>query len=420
MKKILLFAMMLIASFSFGQNLPMDFETGGQGADWAWTIAENSDNPALEFVTNPDKTAPNTSETVAKFTARADGAAWALFHSEGIGTFTFTESNCYVKIMVHKQRVSNVGIKFENADASVTKQVLVANTKTDEWEELTFDFSSVIGTEFARVVIIPDFEDRATEQIVYLDNMTFNQGQVNNFDFSTIDFETTGLGAEWGWTVDQNGDNPALEFVTNPDNSGINTSATAAKFTAKDAGQNWALCFTDEIGTVKFDETNSIVKMMVYKSVISNVGLKFEGATAREIQVPNTKTNEWEELTFDFSAEEGKSFGVIVIIPDFAARDADNVVYFDNISFSDGTTTAIEMEDLQQLRVYSNSGQLHIKADKEFINSNVEVFSLTGQRVLNDKLSKDRMNISLKSGLYIVRISDENHKPLVSKKVYID
>ena len=35
------------------------------------------------------------------------------------------------------------------------------------------------------------------------------------FAQSTIDFETAGLGAAWTWVVDQNGTNPALEFVAN-------------------------------------------------------------------------------------------------------------------------------------------------------------------------------------------------------------
>ena len=41
----------------------------------------------------------------------------------------------------------------------------------------------------------------------------------------TIDFEPAGTGADWDWTVDQNADNPPLEFVANPLIGGINTSA---------------------------------------------------------------------------------------------------------------------------------------------------------------------------------------------------
>ena len=47
-----------------------------------------------------------------------------------------------------------------------------------------------------------------------------------------INFETPGFGASWTWTVFENDTNPPLQIVPNPDQTGINTSATVAKFTA--------------------------------------------------------------------------------------------------------------------------------------------------------------------------------------------
>ncbi|HJM46592.1 MAG TPA: hypothetical protein QGH56_02075, partial [Candidatus Marinimicrobia bacterium] len=125
---------------------------------------------------------------------------------------------------------------------------------------------------------------------------------------SPIDFETGGYGATWTWTVFENGSNPSLEIVTNPNTGGINSSATVAKFTALQAGQPWAGCESlhgSDIGTFSLDATNSTLKIMVYKPVISDVGLKFvipTGGSLGEIKVANTVTNAWEELTFDFSS----------------------------------------------------------------------------------------------------------------------
>ena len=42
---------------------------------------------------------------------------------------------------------------------------------------------------------------------------------------------------------------------------------------------------------------------MVWKNVISDIGIKFVDSTAAaqpEIKVSNTLINQWEELTFDF------------------------------------------------------------------------------------------------------------------------
>lgn len=172
--------------------------------------------------------------------------------------------------------------------------------------------------------------------LVLLGLTTFGFAQVN-----PIDFEAGGNGADWNWTVFENSDNPALEIIDNPFTTGANTSAKVAKFTAKNGGQPYAGTITKNIGGFVFNNTNSTVKIMVYKSVISDVGIKFEtnsGWAKPEIKVANTKINEWEELTFDFSGvgnnPDGEQYTGLVIFPDFNARTQDNVVYFDNITFS--------------------------------------------------------------------------------------
>nr|MBC8384347.1 T9SS type A sorting domain-containing protein [Candidatus Cloacimonadota bacterium] len=99
----------------------------------------------------------------------------------------------------------------------------------------------------------------------------------------------------------------------------------------------WALCFTSDIEAFQFDASNTTIKIMVNKPVISNVGIKFEGNSApMEIQIPNTVINEWEEITFDFSGVIGNSYNLMVLIPDFAARPQDNIIYFDNIQLPTG------------------------------------------------------------------------------------
>mgnify|MGYP000055836092 CR=1 FL=1 len=75
MKKTILTTVLLaMSTFLFAQNAPVDFEAGGNGADWTWEVFENVGNPALEIIDNPDKTGGNTSDKVAKFTALGDNA----------------------------------------------------------------------------------------------------------------------------------------------------------------------------------------------------------------------------------------------------------------------------------------------------------------------------------------------------------
>jgi hypothetical protein len=163
-----------------------------------------------------------------------------------------------------------------------------------------------------------------------------------------IDFETPGHGAEWTWTVFENDYNTELEIISNPYIEGINTSPTVAKFTALQTGAPWAGCeseHTIDLGTFSFNEENSSISIMVWKSVISDVGIKFvasDGAAQPEIKVANTLVNQWEQLFFDFSDYIGlypEVLDQIVIFPDFdlSGRTQNNIIYFDNIYFGDYT-----------------------------------------------------------------------------------
>ena len=179
---------------------------------------------------------------------------------------------------------------------------------------------------------------------IYLDNIYFYKQGSNPGAWNTdkiIDFETTGFGSTWAWNVFENDSNPPLEFTSNPDPSGANTSARVAKITALQTGQPWVGCETQhgQTGTFTIDAAHSRVKIMVYKTVISDVGIKFvkpDGWSIGEIKVANTVVNAWEELTFNFSSQLETGYDQIVIFPDFNldGRTADHVIYFDNIRFT--------------------------------------------------------------------------------------
>ena len=423
MKKItLMFS--LLSIISFGQT-NVDFESGSTGASWTWTVDDNSTDPALDIVANPNASGINTSATVAKFTALAAGQPWALTYTDNVGSFTFSENNSIVKIKIRKDIPTPVGLKFE--DTSVpppypSRIVEVANTQVNgDWEELTFNFSIAIGETFNRMIIIPDFYDRSIDTTIYFDDISFNAGgSVVNYNLEDIDFETPGFGADWVWTVHNNNTNPALEFVPNPNTNGINSTSTVAKFTSLNFGAAWALTFTDYIGTFTFDQSNKIVTLMVNKSVISDVGLKFEGPSgAHEIKIQNSQTDgSWEQLTFDFSAQIGNTYNRLVIIPDFAERTQNNVSYFDQLSF--GGTAGLNDNLLNAVKMFPNPAKGVVQFSK---NSNeqlaIEIFDVLGKSVLRIDNVQNEVNISeLNSGLYFVHIALGDQK--ATKKLVVN
>ncbi len=189
MKKLLLL-LISFCSFSnlFCQNAPIDFQNPGIGLFWTWTVFENDTNPPLEMVANPSPGGWNTSSTVAKFTALQTGNPWAgceSMHGTDVGSFSFDSTNCIVKIMVLKDRISDVGIKFVDATSAAQPEIKVANTLINEWEELTFDFSSRIGVYPVvkdQIVIFPDFDlsGRTDNVVVYFDNISFSSSAPSN------------------------------------------------------------------------------------------------------------------------------------------------------------------------------------------------------------------------------------------------
>ena len=170
---------LLLGTALQAQVNPINFEPGGAGANWTWTVFENGTNSPVVIMPNPHATGINTSATVAQFTALQAGQPWAgceSQHGADIGTFTFTQANCTVKIMVWKSVIGDVGIKFASATGASTGEIKVANTVINQWEELVFDFSSRIGETNDQFILFPDFNlaGRTSDNITYWDNVTFS------------------------------------------------------------------------------------------------------------------------------------------------------------------------------------------------------------------------------------------------------
>ncbi|CAI8307431.1 MAG: Uncharacterised protein [Owenweeksia sp. TMED14] len=237
-----------------------------------------------------------------------------------------------------------------------------------------------------------------------------------------VDFEQGGFGASWNWKVFENGQNSPLEIVPNPDTTGINKSLTVAKFNALSIGAPWAGCETFhglDIGSFMIDQTNMVIRVMVYKSVISDVGIKLvrsDNWSLGEIKVSNTKVNEWEQLTFDFSSHFGLPYDQLVFFPDFTSRQLDNVIYFDNVfdveylALSDCPATPLDFEmSLPNVFSPNNDGlndfYFPLVNNVDWIEW--EVFSRNGQKLfqstsLTEKWDGTQFGKKLPEGVYFI------------------
>jgi hypothetical protein len=238
-----------------------------------------------------------------------------------------------------------------------------------------------------------------------------------------VNFEEEGNGAEWTWTVFENDTNPALEIVSNPDSSSYNTSSKVAKFTALVEGQPFAGCETmhgEDIGTFTIADSNAIIRILVWKSEISDVGIKLVRAdnwSLGEIKIPNTVINQWEQLEFDFSSHMGNVYDQIVIFPDFNARSGDNVIYFDDIYGEKAVLSSTTELKAIDFTIFPNpaSEELNLRADESI--TNYTIYSIAGAVVSKVETGEEITSIDisgLREGVYI--FSSEINGRIIMKK----
>ncbi|MEB8344759.1 hypothetical protein OO010_01780 [Flavobacteriaceae bacterium KMM 6898] len=336
-------------------EIPIDMES--VSLDYTWNGFGASDFGPIPagVINNPDMSGINTSNKVLEIQKQSGAQVWAGASLDLAGTVDFS-SGTIIKVKVWSPRIGTpVLFKMEdstspldgNGNPTIVVEVIVNSTVAMAWEELTFDLTTFgafsTANSYDRVILFPDFNSPGQGESFYFDDIILTDGSGGGSSSGKtsfpVDFETPGTGAAATWDVFE-ADTPPLEITANPDASGINTSATVAKFTAKFMGADYAGTVTALETPFTLDASNSTVKIMVWKSVISDVGIKFESnkASTGEIKVANTKINEWEEITFDMSGKigEGSSTNIdaIVVFPDFDARTQDNVVYFDKITLN--------------------------------------------------------------------------------------
>jgi hypothetical protein len=412
MKKLYLLMMFLAGIFTAtSQNAPIDFEAGGNGADWTWTVFENDTNPPLEIVANPDPTGINTTETVAKFTALQLGQAYAgveSMHGSDIGTFDLTASNALVNIMVYKTKISDIGIKYVTPSGGAQMELKVANTLVNQWELITIDFSDYIGlgetTGLDQIVIFPDFIARDADDVIYFDNISFGPFEQGEIIELPVDFE---LDTDYGIIGFEGAES---EVVSNPDLSGANTSETVVKSVKTEGSQFYAGTAMGIDTPIDFSESESIsIKTWSPKANIP-VRLKLEaaGGVFVELDTNTTLENQWETLTWDFSGQTaGIDFTTVVVffefVPDLPGDGS--TYYYDDIE----VTQALSISDYESFSVSSFPNPVKNTWNVSSIDeiSQINIYNILGENVATFSPYMNTYSLDMShfnSGIYLLEI----------------
>ena len=298
-----------------------------------------------------DAVDPTNSANNVKKTVKSNGAeTWA---GTTIGTPNGFASTIPIKAGATKMSVdvyspaSGLVIKLKIEDKSdPTKSVEadVKTTKANAWETITFDFSKEAagtaalntGYTFNKASIFFDFGTVGSGKTFYWDNVVFGGSTVSNAVEIPLTFESTTL--SYAFTNFSGGN---ASVVDNPSKTGINTSSKVGKM-IKGAGDPWAGAFITLDNAVDFSAGKTF-KVKVYSPRVgAKLLLKLEHLTDPNInfekEVSTTKANEWEEITFDYSAiNAANKYHKVVFIFDLGTigdGSANYTFYFDDIKLN--------------------------------------------------------------------------------------
>ena len=427
MRSSILFILLFNTFISVSQNGPISFEPGEFGLTWTWTVFENVGNPPLEIVGNPDQTGINSSSRAAKFTALQGGMPYAgveSAHALDLGTFTLNPNNCIVKIMVYKPVISNVGIKFATAAGASTGELLVANTLINQWEELTFDFTPILGLPSSsgidQVIIFPDFQNRTSTNICYFDNITFGvQGPPLATPMTPAPDPNFLVNDVISMFSNVYTDVPVNTWQTAWSQGTLNDIQIQGNDTKKYSSLNFVGVETTGSNLLNVSNMTHLylnvwtANMTEFRVKLVDFGndLSYAGGDDSEYELPFTPTLEsWMTLDIPLTNFVNLASNNHIAQLIFSGNPTGSgVVYVDNVLFHN-VVTGIETIQANDMKLYPNpvQNELSIVHEKDIIS--IQVVSLTGEIMLVKKdMTTEKMDVSqLENGLYVCRTESES------------
>lgn len=345
---------------------------------------------ALSVVTNPAIQPANQSSKAGKYVDPANDpfAALGIEFPAGIDLTTYNQFELLIKAPAAGLPVV---FKLEGGTSPGFESAKYTTVGTD-WVKVSTDFSALAGGDYKRMVIFFNFAEQGASADWFIDNLAWKRAAYTG----CIDDHETAATTISNFKYFANGYLEAtypFKVLPNPNKNANNPSNTVGEFVkAKDA-LSFAGMYADLESPMDF-KTNKTARIRVHMDHIGNVALKLEGSQATppaaniELFVPNTKVNDWEELTIDFSAvSDDAKYARLTLFFDFLvdATGSDVTSYFDDIVIGDGKCQdivgAFEPLDLQPLAISPNpvSDELFVKNLDKI--ARLDVMNTLGQRV---------------------------------------
>lgn len=285
-------------------------------------------------VDNPDISGGNTSAKVGRLTKTAGAEVWAGSTMLLDSPIDFsTQQKISIKTW---SPVAGATVKFklENAtNANINVEVDQVTTIANGWETLIFNFTGINNANnYQRIVVFFDFGNTGNGANYYFDDIMLTDGEEQltlplNFENSNLTYSFTNFGGA------------NSEVITNPNQSGINTSSKVGRLIKNSGSEVWAGSFIELDQPIDFSSLNKI-KLKTWSPTSGIiVKLKLENlanaSINTEVDVTTTVANGWEELTFNFPGiVNANQYQRVVIFFDFGTAGTGASYYFDDIQLT--------------------------------------------------------------------------------------
>lgn len=327
----------MMTFFAFSSKAQVVIEDFENGAALTWVA---SDGTYEGVVANPDSNFVNGSDSCGSYT-KSGTSAFSLFQADLASPLDLSTNNAF-SIQVYAPVTTSFILKLEGPGQSIEATQNIANANV--WQEYTFDFSSASGlTGLNKIILFFDPGNGTSSDTYLFDNLTQGPagpcaGTVADPDIID-DFEcqrNATYGAAW--------DN--IEAISNPDASGINTSASVGRYV--DPVDLFSALVVDYNAPLDLT-SKSTFKAKVWAPKAGTLLFKLEGGASAPAEIGQsvTQTNTWVEYTFDFSAEANANHQKLAIFFNFnALGDSGDVYYIDDI-IRDETPDELVLEDFE-------------------------------------------------------------------------
>ncbi len=328
-----------LCSTAFGQVVYEDFESG---AIQTWNAINGTFNGVFA---NPDQTGINTSNNVGSYT-KSDQHPFSLFLTELAAPMDLSVNNEF-RIQINAPVASQVIMKLEGPSGGTEIIKNIANINT--WIEYVFDFSGISGaTDYNKIILFFDPGVMASDDTYLFDNIVaFPAGPCAGTvpDVTILDDFECQRNVTYGAGLFQ------LNVIPNPDPSGINTSASVGEYL--DPEDLFSALVIDYHTAIDLSTLN-VFKLKVWAPKTGNVLMKLEQglSTSVEISIPITVTNQWVEVTADFSSQSAANHKRLAIFMNAGVLAGPNDIYYLDDITREAAPSGNILEDFEPTKLF--------------------------------------------------------------------